>query len=62
MKTLSGHTDLVLSISFSSNENYVASSSKDNTIKIWDIKTGILIHNLLGHYWEVLSISFSLDG
>jgi WD40 repeat protein len=34
--TLRGHTDSVLCVAFSPDGHYIASSSKDGTVKIWD--------------------------
>lgn len=38
--TLDGHTDAVLSVSFSPNGLYLASGSGDCTIRVWDVRTG----------------------
>lgn len=44
---LRGHTDLVLSCSFSPDKKWLVSSSKDNTIKIWDASGDGLIQEPL---------------
>ncbi|MBE9046880.1 PQQ-binding-like beta-propeller repeat protein [Pleurocapsales cyanobacterium LEGE 10410] len=36
---LEGHTDLIETVTFSSDSQTLASSSRDGTIKLWDIKT-----------------------
>ena len=36
---LQGHTDLIETVTFSSDSQTLASSSRDGTIKLWDIKT-----------------------
>ncbi len=39
----------------------LASASADNSIKLWDVKSGKLIRNLEGHKAAFLSICFSKD-
>src|SRR5262245_17642344 len=43
-KSLKGHTDWVNSISFSQDGKYLASGSRDRTVKIWDAAAGKDIH------------------
>ena len=38
MFTLSGHTDYVFTVAFSPDGKTLASGSKDNTIKLWEIE------------------------
>ena len=38
------------------------SSSKDTTLKIWDVKTGKLHTDLPGHQDEVFAVDWSPDG
>ena len=40
----------------------LASGSRDNTIKIWDIETGTKIKELNGHGNWVNTVAFSHDG
>ena len=44
IKTLTGHTDEVRSVSFSPDGNIIASGggSSDETVRLWDTKTGNL--------------------
>ncbi len=58
---LIGHTDHVLSVSFSPNNQIIASSSKDKTVKLWN-RQGKLLKTLVGHNEWVSSVSFSPDG
>ncbi|MEH2306098.1 WD40 repeat domain-containing protein [Nostoc sp.] len=60
--TLGGHANSVNSISFSPDGKMLASSSADNTVKLWDTTTGKEIKTLTGHTSWVYGISFSPDG
>jgi WD40 repeat protein len=61
-KTLRGHKESVLSISFSPDGEKLASGSADNTIIIWDLATGKAEKTLWGHTESVYSVCFSPDG
>ena len=58
--TLEGHTDRVLSVSFSL-DGTLASGSWDNAVKLWDVATRQNIATLW-HTRRVKSVSFSPDG
>jgi WD40 repeat protein len=60
--TLIGHTNLVLSVSWSSDGQFLATSSADCTIRIWHVKTGECDRILLGHQNWVWSVAWSPDG
>jgi len=61
IRTLNGHGDRVLSVSFDG-DGLLASGSRDNEIKLWNIKTGECIRTLNGHGNSVLSVSFDGEG
>ncbi|KIJ12155.1 hypothetical protein PAXINDRAFT_171303 [Paxillus involutus ATCC 200175] len=63
-KTLSGHTDAVLSASLLQvgREERLASSSRDGTVRLWDLKTGMPYFMIQGHTNTVTSVDLSSDG
>jgi serine/threonine protein kinase len=62
VRTLTGHTDGVFSVSFSPDGSLLASGSGDDTIKLWRVSDGSLVRTLTGHTDGVRSVSFSPDG
>jgi WD40 repeat protein len=62
VKTLQGHGDIVSSVAFSPDSQYVASGSSDGTVKIWETGSGACVETLPGHGDKVSSVAFSPDG
>jgi WD40 repeat protein len=58
---LSGHTDWVRSITFSSDGTSLVSESHDKTLKLWDVQTGGAIKTFHGHTEEIDSVSISFN-
>ena len=59
--TLSGHTDEVNSVAFSSDGEALVSGSDDKTVKLWDMQTGGAVKTFFGHTQLVRSVSISMD-
>jgi WD40 repeat protein len=59
---LQGHANLVTNVVFSRDGEKIASSSLDQKVKIWDVKTGQHLKTLEGHARPVRSLAFSDDG
>ena len=59
---LTGHTDTTTSIAFSPDSQTLASSSDDETVRLWDVNTATLKSTLTGHTKRINSIAFSPDG
>jgi len=62
VRTLTGHTGSVLSVTFSPDGQFLASGSEDNTVKIWRVSDGKETRTLTGHILGVNSVAFSPDG
>lgn len=57
-----GHELAVLSVAISSDSNFIATGSKDKTIKLWEVSTGREVRTFAGHEHWVNSLQFSSDG
>src|SRR5438105_15010218 len=57
-----GHVDEVRAVAFSPDNKILASGSVDNTVRLWDVATGIELSTLPGHVGGVYSVGFSPDG
>ena len=62
LNTLVGHTKSIISVACSSDSQFIVSGSSDQTIKIWDTKTGQCLKTFVGHTDWVHSVCFSPDG
>ena len=56
---LSGHTAAVSSLQFSPDGQLLASGGNDNTVRVWDVATGIPRKVLRGHGGRIRAVAFS---
>lgn len=61
IRTLKGHTHIVLSVDFSPDGQLMVSSSYDKTIRFWTLD-GTLVRTIEAHEDDVTSVVFSPDG
>ena len=59
---LTGHTGLLDNVLFSPDGSVVASTSHDDTIRLWDVVTGEQRRVFAGHKGSINGIAFSPDG
>ncbi|MEA5464773.1 NB-ARC domain-containing protein [Leptothoe sp. PORK10 BA2] len=54
--------DVVNSVAFSPDGQWLASGSRDGTLRLWNIEQRLCIHSFEGHTHSVSSVTFSPDG
>ena len=59
--TLEGHSSTITHVTFSPDGKQLASVSTDNTIKLWDISTGVAVQTLDNLPEDAISVAFSPD-
>ena len=60
IKTLMGHDDTISSLIFSKDSNFLYSASKDQTVRVWDLRAGFSVATLEHTDW-VRSLDLSGD-
>ena len=62
LRTLNGHSDLVMSVCFSPDGQRILSSSRDQSARLWDVASGTELLTLKGHRGWLFTAAFSPDG
>lgn len=62
VRTMTGHGGSVYSVTFSPDSRWIASTSADQSARIWNVETGASLKTLTGHEGPVYCSSFSPDG
>jgi U3 small nucleolar RNA-associated protein 13 len=57
--TLQGHSDLVTSLDVSADGHYIASASKDETVRLWNVRDGICVGVGYGHSGAVSAVAMN---
>ena len=61
-REFTGHLDEVTDLLVTPNRKYLISSSKDKSIKIWNLQNGNVEHTLINHTWAVTDIELDPYG
>ena len=61
LRSVITHT-AILDVAFSPDGKTLASGNEDNTVRLWDAKTGKSITTLIGHKGKVIDVAYSSDG
>ncbi|MBN8525287.1 MAG: hypothetical protein J0M02_08130, partial [Planctomycetes bacterium] len=63
LEVQTGHADSFGSLACSPDGRLIATSAFDQTVRLWDIASGLQVRTLVGHaYSEVTGVGFSADG
>jgi guanine nucleotide-binding protein subunit beta-2-like 1 protein len=60
-RSLRGHNHFVSDVVISSDGQFALTGSWDNTLRLWDINSGVCTRRFVGHTKDVLSVAFSAD-
>jgi WD40 repeat protein len=62
VRKLSGHQSTIWTVAVSPEGRYLASGSKDRSVRVWDMETGEELWSETAHAVETEAIAFSPDG
>uniref|UniRef100_A0A0N5AVN9 WD_REPEATS_REGION domain-containing protein n=1 Tax=Syphacia muris TaxID=451379 RepID=A0A0N5AVN9_9BILA len=62
LKTLKGHTNYVFCCNFNPPSSLIVSGSFDESVRIWDVKSGTCIKTLPAHSDPISGVCFNRDG
>lgn len=62
LRTLKGHTDVVLTVALSADGRTAVSAGKDQTVRVWDLVSGRCLRVLTGHEAPINGLALTRDG
>lgn len=57
-----GHADTIWTVCFSPDCEYAVTGGADSVALVWEVRTGDVIHRLVGHTQDVVAVAYSPDG
>src|SRR6266566_4917285 len=60
--TYVGHSDNIFALAWSPDGCWLASGSRDKTVRVWSVRTGVCEYIYRGHTGHVLAVAWSPDG
>lgn len=57
-----GHTDVLVGVEYNAEGTQLVSVSRDRTLRVWDVATGIVLQRFDGHDDRILKMDLSADG
>jgi len=61
-RVLRGHTEEIKGLVFFPDGQTLASASRDRTLKLWEVRTGVEKHSVVAHQGGITSLALSPDG
>lgn len=62
LRTLQGHTSYVFCVAFNPRSSLLVSGSYDESVRVWEVRTGVCRHQLPAHSDPVTAVHFNRDG
>ncbi|KAI9333854.1 WD40-repeat-containing domain protein [Obelidium mucronatum] len=62
IRTLEGHSSMVSTVALTQDPTTAVSGSWDESVKVWDLKTGTCEQTFVGHIGMISSVTVSFDG
>ncbi|KAG2743684.1 hypothetical protein P692DRAFT_20838379 [Suillus brevipes Sb2] len=62
LRTFGGHEDTVQAVAVFPDRRRMVTGSKDKTLRLWDLETGVVLKKMEGHHNEVSALVVSRDG
>jgi WD40 repeat protein len=56
-----GHTSAINSVKFSKSGEFLLTASNDGQIKLWDVRSGMILRTFVGHRGVVTSVAFAAN-
>lgn len=62
LREFRGHEDHIRAVAVFPDERRMVTGSEDKTLRLWDLKTGVMLKKMMGHSCRVWRLAVSQDG